>query len=418
MRDFSLIANSGIQFHSVKINLGEKSPAMKVNADYFEKLEEDIEGNKEITFVFPYYHEKLQKYIELTDEIRKVATDSETGQIDEARIPQNLIRTIPEHKIITVRAREAIESFEGMWIPIPYLRKSYDGKKFQQGPETWAMMWFSRISGVDEESEYTHNVVLAFDTRCEDNSEAYLTPTVRDAQNSVFECAVQDTDNFFFCARPWVQEWLKTDFDKKRKDLGKTDEGYNFLHTSYYLTLLKVLGKAETFPKLTLYTDNQSIDVDLILDVGNSRTTGILVESVKTGQPFEFTDAVPLEIRDMTYPDRTYSDPFDMRVAFVKTTLGDESQFIMSGNPKAFAWPSLVRIGREAARLTVLNTADNSNSVMSSPKRYLWDTEKRAFPWTYISKTQEAFAKPALYGIAELFTEDGKLLERERIKAE
>ena len=119
MRDFSLIANSGIQFHSVKINLGEKSPAMKVNADYFEKLEEDIEGNKEITFVFPYYHEKLQKYIELTDEIRKVATDSETGQIDEARIPQNLIRTIPEHKIITVRAREAIESFEGMWIPIP-----------------------------------------------------------------------------------------------------------------------------------------------------------------------------------------------------------------------------------------------------------------------------------------------------------
>ena len=46
MRDFSLIANSGIQFHSVKINLGEKSPAMKVNADYFEKLEEDIEGNK------------------------------------------------------------------------------------------------------------------------------------------------------------------------------------------------------------------------------------------------------------------------------------------------------------------------------------------------------------------------------------
>ncbi|MBQ3688646.1 MAG: virulence factor SrfB [Bacteroidales bacterium] len=418
MSDFSLIANSGIQFHSVKINLGMKSAAMKVNADFYEKIEEDIEGNKEIQFVFPYYHEKLQKYIELTDEIQKVAVDPQTGEIEESRIPQSLIRTIPEHKIITVRAREAVESYEGVWIPIPYLRKSYDGTKFQQGPETWAMMWISRISGTDDESEYTHNVVLAFDTRCADNNEAYLTPTVKDAQNSVFECAVKPANNFFFCARSWVQEWLRNEFEKKRSALGKNDDEYNFLHTSFYLTLLKVLGKADTFPKLTLYTHNVSIDVDLILDVGNSRTTGILVESVKTGQPFEFTDAVPLEIRDMTYPDRIYSEPFDMRVAFVKTSLGDESQFILSGNPKAFAWPSLVRIGREAQRLTVLNTADNSNSVMSSPKRYLWDLEKRTFPWTYISKAEETFQKPALYGIAELFTEDGKLLEYERQKAE
>ena len=417
MSDFNLIANSGIQFHSLKINLGIKSEAMKANADFYEKIEEDIEGNKEIQFVFPYYHEKLQKYIELTDEIRKVATDSATGQIEESRIPQSLIKTIPEHKIITVRAREAVESYEGVWIPIPYLRKSYDGKKFQQGPETWAMMWLSRISGIDDDSEFTHNVVLAFDTRCEDNNEAYLTPTVKDAENSIFECAVNSDDNFFFCARPWVQEWLKTEFDKKRAALGKHDEDYTFLHTSFYLTMLKVLGKADTFPKLTLHTNKVGIDVDLILDVGNSRTTGILVESVKTGQPFEFTDAIPLEIRDMTYPDRIYSDPFDMRVAFVKTSLGNESQFILSGNPKAFAWPSLVRIGREAQRLTVLNSSDNSNSVMSSPKRYLWDTEKRLFPWTYISKVDERFAKPALYGIAELFTEDGKFLEFEKEKA-
>ena len=419
MAEFSLIANSGIQFYTLKINLGLKSPALKTNADFYEKMEEDIEGNKEFTFVFPYYHEKSQKYIELTDEIKKVAMDVESGEVDESKIPQHLIQKIPEHKIITVRAREAIESYEGIWIPIPYLRKSYDGKKFQQGPETWAMMWFSRLSGINEEtSEFTHNVVLAFDTRCQENEEMYLTPTTRDAQNSVFECATKPNDNFFFCARGWVQDWLKVEFDKKRTLLGKQKEDYLFLHTAYYLTLLKVLDKAETFPKLTLHTHNVSIDVDLILDVGNSRTVGILVESIKTGQPFEFTDAVPLEIRDMTYPDRTYSDPFDMRVAFVKATLGDESAFIMSGNPKAFAWPSLVRIGHEASRLAVLSTADNSNSIMSSPKRYLWDQEKRAFPWTYISKKDEHFAKPALYGIAELFTEDGKLLEKERAKAD
>jgi len=417
MADISLIANSGIQFHTLKINLGQKSNAMKLSGDFFEKMEEDIDGNKEFTFVFPYYHEKSQRFIELTDEIRKIAMDNDSGEIDEDKIPKHLMAKIPEHKIITVRAREAVEAYEGIWLPIPFLRKSYDGKKFQQGPETWAMAWFSRISGVNEDTdEFTHNVVLAFDTRTEEGGEVYLTPTTRDAQNSVFECATHWKDNFFFCARSWVQDWLKMEFDKKREALGKKNDEFLFLHTAYYLTMLKILGAANTFPKTTLHTHNVSIDVDLILDVGNSRTCGILIESAKEGQAFEFTDAVPLEIRDMTYPDRTYSDPFEMRLAFVKSNLGDESAYIMSGNPKAFAWPSLVRIGAEAARLSVLNTADNSNAIMSSPKRYLWDTEKRVFPWTYISKSQEHFAKPALYGLAELFTEEGKLLEREKAK--
>ncbi len=306
-----------------------------------------------------------------------------------------------------------------MWLPVPFLRKSYDGKKFQQGPETWAMMWLTRISGLSEEdTEFTHKVVLAFDTRTSDSDSIYLTPTKRDAQNSVFECAANSDDNFFFVARQWTQEWLKSYFDKRREKLGKANDEYWFLHTSHYLTFLKVLENADTFPQLTLHTNNRSVDVDLILDVGNSRTCGILVESGKVGQSFEFTDAVPLEIRDLTYPDRTYTDPFEMRVAFVKAELGNEAAYVMSGNPDAFAWPSLLRVGKESARLAVLNTSDNSNSIMSSPKRYLWDDEKYPFPWTYISKTPEAFAKPALYGLAELFTEEGKLLAKEKVKAE
>ncbi len=420
MTDISLIADSGIQFYSTKVNLDDKSPAMKVNLDFFEKEEEDLEGNKEYSFVFPYYYEKQQRYIELTDEIKKAAMDHETGWIDEDKIPKHLISKIPEHKIITVRAREAIENYEGTWIPIPFLRKSYDGKKFQQGPETWAMLWFSRISSTESnDGEFTHNLVIAFDTRCNDgDGKTYLTPTARDAQNSIFELADKPDDSFFFVARTWVQDWLKATFDKRRQALGKRDDEYFFLHTSHFITLLRILKTTKVFPKVTLHTHQQSIEVDLILDVGNSRTCGILMESTKAGGAFQFTDAMPLELRDLTYPDRTYSDPFDMRVAFVKANLGDESAFIMSRNPKAFAWPSLVRVGAEAARLAVMNTDDRSNAIMSSPKRYLWDQDKRDFPWTYISYGSQPFAKPALYGLAELFTEDGKLLEKERAKAE
>lgn len=418
MKNISLIANSGIQFFSFKVNLGLKTDAMKISADFFEKEEIDAEGNKEYTFVFPYYLEKKQYFIELSDEITALAMNFQSGEIDEDKIPAHLIQKIPEHKISTVRAREALQTFENTWLPLPYLRKSYDGKKFQQGPETWAMFWYSRIPGTTENSKFTHNIVLAFDTKTEENSQTYLTPTNNDAKNSVFECATHWKDNSFFFARDWVQEWLKGDFDKKMEEQGRKDEDYFFMHTSYYLTLLKILGRGEFMPKVTLHTNDISIDVDLVLDVGNSRTTGILVESAKEGQNFEFTDAIPLQLRDITYPDKTYSDPFEMRLAFVKSTFGNEAAFTLSGNPRAFAWPSLVRIGPEAQRMAVLNTAENSNSIMSSPKRYLWDTEKRVFPWTYISRKQDHFAKPALYGLAELFTEDGTYIERQRKKFE
>ena len=66
MKNISLIANSGIQFYSFKVNLGLKTDAMKISADFFEKEEIDAEGNKEYTFVFPHYLEKKQYFIELS----------------------------------------------------------------------------------------------------------------------------------------------------------------------------------------------------------------------------------------------------------------------------------------------------------------------------------------------------------------
>ena len=410
----SLIANSGIQFYSFKVNLNLNSDAMKISADFFEKEEIDTEGNKEYTFVIPYYHEKKQMFIELTDEIIRLATDTATGQIEEDKIPPQLITKIPEHKIVTVRAREALQMFENTWLPFPFFRRNYDLKSFQQGPETWSMIWYSQIPGTDQNSQYTHNVVLAFDTKTTDQQQFYLTPTPNDAKNSVFDAATRWGDNSFYISRDWVQHWLKEEFDYKMEQIGKKNDEYFFLHTSYYLTLLKIFEKADFLPTITLHTHDISVDVDLILDIGNSRTTGILVETVRQEQKFQFTDAIPLQIRDITYPDKTYSDPFEMRNAFVKSIFGNEAAFALSGNPKAFVWPSLVRIGPEAQRMAILSTSENSNSIMSSPKRYLWDTDRRIFPWTYISKKTEFFAKPALYGISELFTEDGTYLERQR----
>ncbi len=73
---------------------------MNISSDFYEKEELDAEGNKEYTFIFPYYLEKKQYFIELTDEITTIAMDFSTGEIDEDKIPAHLIKKIPEHKII------------------------------------------------------------------------------------------------------------------------------------------------------------------------------------------------------------------------------------------------------------------------------------------------------------------------------
>ncbi len=421
--EITLIANSGVQFYQLQVNMNIGTPAYKKSAEYFEKTVPTNDGGKEITYVFVYFHSKLNCYIELTDEIKRIATDS-SGIIDEAKIPNHLIKKIKDEQVNTSRGKDAIDSYEEVWIPLPYFRKSFDNKKFQPGPETWAMVWLRKIPDtiITDESTLTHNVVLAFDTRCAaNNGDKYLTPDLKDAEGASFECVTDPNYNFFFCSRTWILEWLKANFDKTDKLKNRKQE-FQFLFMNFYLTLLKALEAAGTFPKVQMVGAPKindkfvSNEVDLILDVGNSRTCGILTETLSADQPFDFTESVPLRIRDLSKPDLSYTEPFDMRMAMVKPNLGEESAIIISGNKQMFSWPSIARIGDEAMRWAVLESGEGSNAIMSSPKRYLWDTSERQFPWTYISSRNEPFAKPALHGITEQLTDEGKFVKKEMEK--
>ena len=77
------------------------------------------------------------------------------------------------------------------------------------------------------------------------------------------------------------------------------------------------------------------MDVDLILDIGNSRTTGILVETLPQ-RVTNLNDSYLLELRDLSQPDRIYAEPFETRVEFVDAAFGNDA---LSGVRAARARP-------------------------------------------------------------------------------
>ncbi|MDE8731324.1 virulence factor SrfB, partial [Desulfovibrio desulfuricans] len=81
-------------------------------------------------------------------------------------------------------------------------------------------------------------------------------------------------------------------------------------------------------------------------------------------------DSYLLELRDLSQPEHIYSDPCETRVEFVDAAFGNDALSRRSGRQTpAFAWPSAVRIGPEAARLASQAVCAEGTTGMSSPKR-------------------------------------------------
>lgn len=424
----TIIANSGIQFVDRQINLYEGSPALKTNFSYYEHIYE-FDGSELCEFFTVHFDSTREQYVlkgrnpELSsfDSLMPEAIDPETWEvINEAKIYDKTIElgndsirnTLLPEKVLTMQARKALELLEGEWLPLPYFKEHQGEGYLFMGPVNWARLWFSKIPTTEAMEGATHNIVLAFDTQVSDNELNHIGIGALDINGNVRFRVPNDDHHLSYYTDPllegvmWVEQWLDTIFQKK-KILKPTDTD-RYRHVAAYITLIKALSKAGAFPPVTVYNDTKTIEVDLVLDIGNSRTCGILVETDTPDGSFRFDQARPLQLRDLTNPHKTYTDSFDMRVAFRRCTFGDESANVRSGNPKAFAWPSVVRLGQEAVRLSVIHEGNAKNATMSSPKRYLWDQDKRVYHWNYIGENGSMSANDAvLKGITHLFDEAG-----------
>lgn len=321
----------------------------------------------------------------------------------------------PDDLAYDITVKQALEAFTGDWLPAPLLRirpgRAADGREqFDAGPSTWARLRVVRLPERDAAGN-THRVQLAIDTAlvAEDDAAFYLTPSRKDAEDErEFRFVAAPSDMTWFLRRPaqlptgetvdvqaWVGEWLEEQFlDHKRarkrgKPLDDNDIPYKFEHFARYFTLIALIEALAGIPKIRLLDvvspDNRyaPVEVDLVLDVGNSRTCGILIESFPGDARVNLDHSYPLEVRDLTRPEFTYSRLLESRVEFAEAGFGRDHIARRSGRRNAFVWPSFVRIGPEAMGLVRQEEGTEITSGLSSPKRYLWDEQPVNQNWRF-----------------------------------
>lgn len=410
-----LIANTGIQYIEIHLNLEEGKNLMG-NKHFGETQSNNDSGGEEIDFSVPYYWEEQDLYLDI-ERLNAEAVDKH-GNVIPNEIKKEFVHEIQKEEIYSVRGKEAIDIYAGHWVPIPYFRLRNDSSNpFHQGPQDWCRMWIGEAEeATKKENNCTHTLVLAFDTATTIEQNRYNKPTDKDATavgNERFKCVT--TERYFrsFYTREDIVEWLFNIYE-----ISPSRKTGHFRNIATYLTLIDTLEKMNAFPEIALLKGENIIETGLVLDIGNSRTCGLVVETSnpKSSTSFDFTSARKLSVRDLSNPNKTYCEPFEMQVAFAQEKFGNEAANLIDDS---FNWPSLVRVGPEAIRLTSIFESENSQASLSSPKRYLWDHEESTMPWIKVDKdslmgytTALSVKESALFGIAEHITSKGKVIRK------
>ncbi|MEZ5728038.1 MAG: virulence factor SrfB [Burkholderiaceae bacterium] len=303
-----------------------------------------------------------------------------------------------------VDLKAIVQQFDRVWVPLPFLRREPVG--FFRGPTNWVRAQLVKLDEPDEDG-YTYRLVLAIDTNLIEfvENEAYLAPAPEDARNGrEFALPAHKDKGEWFFAEAWVRSWCFESLkdmlereERKRRQYsfrGLTDDeiheqmqGSNE-HLARYIALVDLLYELDILPSFAFvdrFTEPRTppVDVDLVLDLGNSRSCGLLIESDPEQLGVDITKAVKLQLRDLTHVEHVYQDPFPSRFEFARAQFGREHLSIDSGRASAFSWPTVVRVGVEAARLAGLRSGTEGASGLSSPKRYLWDEDPRRDSWRF-----------------------------------
>ena len=408
-----LIKNTGIQFISIPLKINDEDIRSVVGA-----FTEEIEGNdidNDLYSLIPPYHWKEEDLYIKSDSINVEAYDS-FGNLNPENIKRDYIKAIDEEKIYKVRGTEAMEVCLNHWIPLPFFRIKRDPlNPFHQGPENWCRANLQEC--FNEDTGKTHVLTLAIDTTVEniESGEQYMRPRDIDANDSGserFKCVLDPKHAEFFFSGDMLLDWMHTLYWSSEIKQNSNDK-LRFL--AVYHVFLQLLHKVEAFPEIELLAGENSIDIGLTLDIGNSRTCGLIHEKNRPydNGPFDFTNARKLRIRNLSKPHLLCDEPFEMQVAFADESFGGKIDEVHN-------WPSLVRVGPEAVELTSIFESEDSQATMSSPKRYLWDKQPVKSPWIKVGKGERFgnfknvdIRKYALYGIASQVTSDGKRVKND-----
>ncbi len=304
--------------------------------------------------------------------------------------------------IYSLNQKKAAETFLDTWLPLPLFRISQtksDGEyTFDSGPVNWARIRTTALEAPDSQGN-THRTTLALDTNLMDKQEGrpYLAPCQFDIDSGEeFSLAASREIADTYLSQAWINEWVFNayhEYEKRRRAPRKVkkqalQEGLD--HQARYHTFLSLLSTTGLIPRLRFVfvnsdmvaRHNRPIAVDLVMDIGNSRTCGMLVE-IDADATADLNDSYRLELRSLSRPEFVFDDPFPSRVEFVQSSFGNASLSRKSGRSNSFRWPSVARVGFEAQSLSSLTKGNEGNSGLTTPKRYLWDTDHRHHEWRF-----------------------------------
>ncbi len=367
----SLVANSGIQFIDFEF---DKKINFSSDEDNFRKKYPQIVIKGQFA-KHPSYGSHFARFKEDKASGRCVIEGAEAISMDKGarygeQSPLGLI--------------DSLNLYNGVWFPICYFSKGHD-----EGPINWARARVINMSDVkdrDEGGEY--HVTFAFDTKLDnENTSLHCAPSSSD---------ISDVFTFRGCSSAtrllndnesgssYVREWAKSVYEKiypkttndQKVEVIKKEWIEKKYFEKHYLNLIAFL---EYFVepndiKLMPFEENGSetpIDVSLILDVGNSRSCGILMEEDEDHSSSLLRNP-QLEIRDLNAVENVYVGTFDSKIQFQKANFDFNYCSDISSRLDAFVWPSLVRVGTEAKHLSANSAGNEGNTGLISPKRYLW----------------------------------------------
>ena len=402
----TLIPNSGVQFWDIDLDM-ERLP--RLSRSFWEERVGENHGSGATGTVV----------------LRELIAD-ETGALS---VKTTGAAPDPD-QAYTVGRNQALEMHLNKWVPLPYFLAhppDQTGRRsFDRGPTNWARARLSDHPAPRPGT--THRLTVAFDTallpRITERQYAALSPeNSRLQQELVF---VADPDDIsWFLGETWIGDWLREMLvelrteQRRGKPLKPSDMPHACDHYARYMVFLGLLDAAETLPRVRLLdvvSDNlgyKPVAVDLVLDIGNARTCGILIEEhPDEGQ--NLADSYPLALRDLSRPELVHVRPFESRVEFSRASFGRDAVARRAGRAASFAWPSPVRVGPEAVRLAGARLGNEGATGLSLPKRYLWDDRPSTQGWRFNGRaTDGVTTEPPVSGsFMALVAEDGRVLRR------
>ncbi|AIR62439.1 virulence factor SrfB [Cedecea neteri] len=321
----------------------------------------------------------------------------------------------------TITLGHSLRVMDKTWLPLPFLRFN-PPRTFVGGPDNWARVQV-RVLETPDSAGNTVRISIALDSKiyADDHPAAHLAPTENDVRNGArFALAWHNHEIKDFLDQTWVDGWLRETFsqfatrveERTERELAAAMKAFEY--QAHYLNILELIGNQLAVPEVKIVTatlQSPPIDVDLVLDVGNTHTCGVLIED--HGEENDgLRQTAELQIRSLSEPQLINDAMFTSRLEFSEAKFGKQHFSVESGRDDAFVWPSIARVGDEARRMACARLGTEGASGISSPRRYLWDVTPASQDWRFSQMGVKTQREPlaTAFPLMNLMNDDGQPL--------